>query len=130
MKRAAAIVAVALVLILATVAVRHVTHPSAAGRADIADAASREKVVSHMPSASVSIGSTRGADKASPSIDATPKVSSEMIARDADGAARAWWTSARRVAAAKEAKEFGADNARERCRRRIAPPAFAERGAA
>jgi hypothetical protein len=110
MKRAAAIVVVSVVLILAAIAVRHAAHKAVGSAGGAVDTASRENAVSHAFSASQT-GSTRDSDERSPSVEAAPKVSSEMIARDAAAAAKAWWTRARRVTAAKEVKEFGADNA-------------------
>ena len=107
MKRFVAIVAI---VILIGIGLRRAGHESTGGGAGGVGAAPRENAVAHALSTSAPIGSTRNSGN-TPSIDATPKVSSEMITHNAAAAARAWQANAQRVIEAKDAKEFGAENA-------------------
>jgi hypothetical protein len=112
MKRVASMVSMAAILLfLVAVGVRHAAHESDGSRGQAVQTASRENAVSHALLVSTSTGSTRDSDETLPAAQTAPEVSSELIVRDADAAAKAWWMRAQRVTAAKEAKEFGADNA-------------------
>jgi hypothetical protein len=109
-KRLAAIVVVAAILILAAAGVRRIDRGSVRSPLENAGA-SHKDATSHASPAFARIGAIRDSDEAPPSADALPIVSSEMIARDASAAAEAWRMKAQRVIDAKNVKEFGAGNA-------------------